>query len=173
MKGRKPKADAIRRGGRNPLHVAAEPVEARTLQAPPLVAGNPTMLACWELIVGDSPIFQPSDIPQLEAYCYWYAVLQQCEQQTITADGRVVTMFARKDADGRNDPNSIRANPDIRTAEKATAMLRLLGGELNLTPTGRARAGLVEAMTRSTQADVIKKTAEGLARFKEQQRAAQ
>jgi len=166
-RGRKPKNNAIRRGGAGPLDVRAEPLApAPRLEMPETVAANPTMAACWALIVGDAPIFQPADVPQLEAYCYWYAVLQQCINQTIKPDGRVVTLFARKDA-----PESVRPNPDIRTAEKATAMLRQLGAELNLSPTGRARAGLLDAMTKSTQADVIRKTAEGFARFKEQQGA--
>ena len=170
-RGRKPKANAIRRGGAQPLQ--ARTVEAPAQLRPPAsVEANPTMAACWELVVGAAP-YTPADVPQLEAYCYWYAVLQQCMQQTITADGRVVTMYARKDEAGRTDPGSVRTNPDIRTAEKATAMLRQLGAELNLSPVARARAGLLDAMTKSTQADVIAKTAEGLARFKERQGAAQ
>ena len=168
-KGRKPKPDAIRRGGVNPLHLKAEPVEVVPLEKPPIVAASASMSACWDMIVTGSPVFQPVDEPALEAYCYWYAVLQQCEANTLMEDGRVVLTYAQRDEEGNPIMTTARRNPDVQTAEKATAMLRLLGSELNLTPSGRARAGLMDAMTKSTQADVIAKTAQALARFKEQQ----
>ena len=45
-------------------------------------------------------------------------------------------------------------------------MLLQLGEALNISPTARDRAGLVQAMTKSTQADVLKKTIEGYERFR-------
>lgn len=171
-RGRKPKTNAVRRP-KNPLQVQAEPVEIVQLEKPPIVAASPSMSACWDLIVTGSPVFQPQDVPLLEAYCYWYAVMQQCEANTLTVDGRIVTTHAEQDENGDPIMLSARRNPDMLNAEKATAMLRQLGSELNLTPTGRARADLLDAMTKSTQADVIKKTAEGWALFKERQSASQ
>lgn len=171
-RGRKPKNNAIRRGGTQPTLSTTERAEVVALQKPVMVALNPTMDACWELIVGASPNFAPADVPQLEAYCYWYAVLQQCIQQTITEDGRVVTVYAEHDEANNVKPLTAKRNPDLLTAEKATAMLRQLGAELNLSPVARARAGLMDAMTRSTQADVVNKTVDAFAKFKEAQDAA-
>ena len=50
-------------------------------------------------------------------------------------------------------------------------MLRQLADALQLTPSARDRAKLVGAMTRSTQADVVRKTLDGYRQFKKQQKA--
>lgn len=164
MRGRKPKENAIRRGGAGALSVEATPVTA--IVKPPHVAANPTMSACWDTLIDGAVGLRESDTPLLESYCYWYAVLRQATSQTITPDGKVITMVGTRNADGHPDPSSVRMNPDIRTAEKATQMLQRLGDALNATPTARMRAGLVDAMTRSTQADVVRKTLDGYEEFK-------
>ena len=46
-------------------------------------------------------------------------------------------------------------------------MLMRLGDQLHLTPTARQRAGLISAMTRSTQADVVAKTRDEFRRLRE------
>ena len=165
-RGRRPDANAIRRGGAQPAvqRVDAEPLGI--VAKPAHIAANPTMSACWDGLVAGSPGYREQDVPLLEAYCLWYAVLQQAEHQTITADGRVVTIYAQHGADGRVLPETIRANPDIKTAAQATNMLRQLAVELNATPAARMRAGLVDAMTRSTQADVVAKTIAGYEEFR-------
>lgn len=169
-RGRKPKANAIRRGGTQPIEadVVDAPVldDAPVLQKPDEVALNQTMSKCWDVLVGSSPNFQACDIPLLVSYCYWYAVLLQCQLSTITEDGCVITTYGQTDDLGQPDPFSLKPNPDIKTAERATVMLRQLGDVLNLTPTARDRNGLMQAMTKSTQADVVRKTAEGFAEFK-------
>ena len=174
-RGRKPKPNAQRRGGAQPLPVDAVAIEARIVESqavekPAHIAGNPLQSACWDSLVGAGANFAPCDVPLLEAYCYWYAVLRQAQSQTITSDGRVITLYG-KTVDGETDPASVRQNPDIKTAEKATNMLRQLGDALNLTPTARDRAGLMRAMTKSTQADVVRKTLDGYEKFKAQQKA--
>lgn len=166
VKGRRPDANAIRRGGVKP---DVQPVEASIvgrIQKPDHIAANPTMSRCWDVLVAGSPAFQPMDAPLLEAYCLWYAILRQAESQTVTPDGRVITLYGEKGADGKVLPTTVKANPDIRTAQQATNMLRQLAVELQTTPAARDRAGLVQAMTRSTQADVVKKTMEGYAEFR-------
>lgn len=174
MKGRKPKSNAQRRGGTRPeilqasIVADAQVVEPQRVGKPAHIAANPLQSECWDTLVKTSPNFEECDIPLLEAYCFWYAVLRQAECGTILPDGEVVTVFEGEDKNGNL---KLSANPDIRTAEKATNMLRQIGGELNLTPSARDRAGLMRAMTRSTQADIVKKTLDGYEQFKAAQKA--
>ena len=176
-RGRKPKPNAQRRGGAQPVPVEvltadkAEIIPSSHVEKPASVAAHPVQSECWDALVGNAPSLEPCDVPLLEAYCYWYAVLRQATANTITDDGRVVTLYGKEGEDGTIDPTSLKANPDIKNAEKATNMLRQLGDALNLTPTARNRAGLVQAMTKSTQADVIRKTLDGYERFKAEQKA--
>lgn len=180
VRGRKPKPDAVRRGGHQPAPLEvlqgartqrAEIVPSAAVEKPAHIASNPLQSDCWDNLVGASPNFDPCDVPLLEAYCYWYAVLRQSEAQTILPDGRVVTIYGKEGEDGEVDTATLRPNPDIRNAEKATNMLRQLGDALNLTPTARDRAGLMRAMTKSTQADVVRKTIDGWKQFQQAQRA--
>ena len=164
MAGRRPKANAIRRGGTQP----AEVVEATVvggIQKPEHIAANGIMSDCWDVMVAGSPAFEPMDEPLLEAYCLWYAILRQSEAQVVTEDG-VVTLFGEQDDEGRVLTGTVKANPDLRTIQNATNMLRQLAVELQATPAARDRAGLMQAMTRSTQADIVKKTMEGYAEFR-------
>ncbi|MBQ9041576.1 MAG: phage terminase small subunit P27 family [Eggerthellaceae bacterium] len=169
MKGRKPKVDAVRRGGITPEIIAAaqvveaEIVEAERIPKPEHVAENPLQSRCWDSMVGASSIFTDADIPLLEAYCFWYSVLRQAEAEVVTPSGAVVTTY--------DNGKDIKQNPDLRTAEKATNMLRQIGQELNLSPSARVRAGLLNAMTKSTQADIVKKTLDGYETFKKQIKA--
>lgn len=169
MRGRKPKRNAIRRGGAQPVTAAAEVIGA-PVEKPEHVAVNPVMSACWDALVGDSPGFEQQDAPLLESYCYWYAVFRQACESTMTLDGRVSTLVARRDPDtGIEDMTTAKANPDLRTAEKATVMLRQLGDALNISPTARVRSGLMRAMTASTQAEMVTKTLAGFEQFKKEQ----
>lgn len=176
-RGRKPKTDAQRRGGAQPIAVEllgtfqdAAIIEPAGVAKPAHIAANPLQSECWDSLVGMSGNFEQCDLPLLEAYCYWFAVLRQAEANTVTDDGRVITLVGRLDDEGNVKPGSQSPNPDLRNAEKATNMLRQLGDALNLTPTARDRAGLLRAMTRSTQADVVKKTLDGYEQFKMHQK---
>ena len=172
MKGRKPKPDAQRRGGMRPEMLQATVIEAgaiepQRIEKPAHIAMNPLQSECWDNLVATSPNFEQCDVPLIEAYCFWFAVLRHAETGMITPDGEVLTVYELETERGVK----LSANPDLRTAEKATAMLRLLGGELNLTPSARDRAGLMRAMTKSTQADMVKKTMDAYEQFKRQQKA--
>lgn len=169
-RGRRPDANAIRRGGAKPDVQRLEAVPVAHISKPAHIAANPTMSACWDGLVGDAD-YREQDLPLLESYCLWYAVLRQVEGQVVTADGRVVTLIGLHGPDGRIVPETLKANPDIATAAQATNMLRHLAAELQATPAARDRAGLVQAMTRSTQADVVSKTLAGYEEFKRMQAA--
>lgn len=173
-KGRKPKPDAQRRGGHS-ADGGAVALEARVADGAPAslgpakpahVAVNATMSECWDNLIGAAPFLTQQDAPLMESYCYWYAVFRQALESTMTLDGRVVTLVAKKDDDGMTDPSTVRANPELRTAEKATEMLRKIGDALNISPTARIRTGIMAAMAASTVDDLARKTDEGYRRFK-------
>lgn len=149
-----------------PVPVAARAIERSPVEKPPHVAANPTMSGCWDLIVGSSLNFEPADAPLLDAYCYWYVIYLQACNQTVTEDGRVVTLYGSKNESGRVDPATVRANPDIQTAKKATEMLMRLASLLHLTPEARDRSSLTQALAKSTQADVVNKTIANYRAFK-------
>lgn len=177
MKGRKPKPNAQRRGGTQPAPIVpatvldAKVVEVpRCLEKPPQVASNPLQSECWDAMVGLGFDFEPCDIPLLESYCFWYSVLRKAEGSVIHDDGSVHTVVYEVDEEG-NPKRVIGPNPDLRTAEKATNMLRQIGDVLRINPTARERSKLMDAVTKSTQADVVNKTIEGYEQFKAAQKA--
>lgn len=175
-KGRPPEANAQRRGGAQPVAVEfignTEPAIAPSkLIKPAHVAENALQSECWDNLIATSANFAPCDVPLLESYCFWYAVLRQAEANTLAPGGGVYTVVGKVDEEGNAVPGTTAPNPELRNAEKATTMLRQLGDALNLTPTARDRAGLMRAMTKSTQADVIRKTLDGYEQFKAAQKA--
>lgn len=134
-RGRKPKANAIRRGGIRPAETV-EIVPADEPVMPARVAASPEMAAKWELCTAGTARLLPEDAPLLESWCFWAVVADQCA----------------RDLDDDPDPDL------IRKAEKASTMLMRLGDALHLSPTARQRAGLVEAMTASTQVGIAERT---------------
>lgn len=167
MKGRPPKETAVRRGLK-PTEVTATVIEALAeVEKPESVLASPHMERVWDAAVKDAPDIRQVDSPLLELYCAWYAIGQQAMRQVITPEGKIVTLTGKLDpSTGGYAPESLRAAPDIHTLQVATDNMRRLASELNITPAGRARAGLVDAMTKSTQADVIRKTELGFEEFR-------
>lgn len=175
-RGRKPKQDAQRRGGRSPKKepevieavVVADPAAAvPLLEKPAAVAVNPVMSECWDGLVAGAPFLTMQDAPIMEAYCYWYAVFRQACESTMALDGRVATTVAKVDPEtGEPDPLTSKPNPDLRTAEKATDKLRQLADALNISPTSRIRTGIMAAMAASTVEDLAKRTDEGYRQFR-------
>lgn len=177
MKGRKPKPNAQRRGGAQPAQIVpADVLDAKIvevpgrLEKPKRVAANPLQSECWDNMVGLGFNFEPCDIPLLESYCFWYSVLRKAEGEVIHGDGSVHTLLYELDDEG-NPKRVVGPNPDLRTAEKATNMLRQIGESLRINPTARERSRLIDAVTKSTQADVVKKTIDGYEQFKAAQKA--
>lgn len=146
MRGRKPKEGAVSRGGIIPTRqVDAQIVEHDPPVMPARVAGNPEMAQLWDEHLSWQGHLRAEDAPMMEAWCFWAVVSDQCA----------------RDLDDDPSPEL------IRKAEKASTMLMRLGDQLHLTPTARQRAGLISAMTRSTQADVVAKTRDEFRRLRE------
>ena len=122
-------------------------VSESAVEMPAMVAANPELEAKWTAYIADRKAIQPEDAPLLEAWCWWAVIADQCSRDL------------GEDAD-----------PDlVRKMEKATTMLMRLGDALNMSPVSRQRAGLISAMTISTQADVVSKTRAGYRRLDEAQ----
>ena len=173
-RGRKPKANAQRRGGTRPTDLASPAPAAvvldQAVRKPERIAENPLQSECWDNLVGLGFGFEACDLPLLEAYCFWYSVLRQAQSNTIGIDGRVTTLLHVVDGDG-NPVGVAGVNPDIKTAEKATNMLRHLGDALRISPAARDKAALMQAVTKSTQADVVRKTIDSFEQFQAAQKA--
>ena len=122
------------------------------------------MSDCWDLVVGDGTQYQIEDVPQLRQLCYWYAVHEQCMANTIAPDGRIRTKIVRKDEKG--NVVNVKTDPDILTARMAADKYRALAAELGVSPLARQRMGLMDSLTKSTQADVVRKTEEVYERMK-------
>lgn len=135
-RGRKPKANAVRRGGLIPTApVRPETVVYEPPAMPAMVAASDALSEKWALCTSANEQLRPEDAPLLESWCLWAVMADQCA----------------RDLDDDPSPEL------VRKLEKASTMLMRLGDALNLTPVSRQRAGLISAMTRSTQADVVAK----------------
>lgn len=171
MKGRKPKKDAVRRGGHAP---AIEPVElvaevvAPAVRKPDTVSINPVMSKCWDDYIAQAPGFEECDVPLLESYCYWYAVLQSAIYSTMSLDGSIATTESVADDEGNPTGDKRRRNLDLQTAREASDMIRKLGEALNISPSARVRSGLMRAMTASTQAEAVARTVAGFEAFQKE-----
>ena len=173
MKGRKPKTAAQRRGGIKPEMLKASLLDAEIIEAPRVskpahIAMNTLQSACWDSLLATSPNLEECDVPLMEAYCFWYAVLREAEGCIIAPTGEMAISYEIEDSNGNVKRSQ---NPDLRTAEKATNMLRQIGDVLRINPTARERSKLMDAVTKSTQADVVNKTIEGYEQFKAAQKA--
>lgn len=141
--GRRPKADAIRRSaprGQSPA------VIIDGLAMPDEVAGNELMRDCWEWTVNGSSHFTQAHIPQLVAYCAWWATARQCIENIGAPNGGIVTKV--------DTPMGPRQDPDIRTLQLATNQLRTLAAELGISPLAQTRMGLMKVATASMAVDL-------------------
>ena len=145
MRGRKPQANAIRRGGAQPgaIPVVATPVE-HGVTKPDEVIANPDLDALWDTVVGDGAGYLPQDVPILTQLVYWMDVARTCRERMTGPDGRTLVTV---DDTGRTIPY-------FTQMEKATAQILRLSDHLGATPLARARIGVTEAATQSMQVDI-------------------
>lgn len=158
-KGRLPKENATRRGGRKPN--ATQELTATSisdLTVPPNIAENPVALECWEWIVSGGQKYRMEDVPLLSELAEWWAISRQCSANIMGEDGSIITTV--------KTPTGDKANPDIRTKALATTHIRHLSGELGVGPLARMRMGLMDATTKSLTVDIADRIAEAMKRQK-------
>lgn len=147
MKGRKPQANAIRRG-RTPadvLAVRAEPEDG--LGKPVEVESNPDLSALWDTVVGSGSAYRAQDGPILTQLVYWMDVARTCREAMTAADGRTIVTIGE---DGRTTPY-------FAQMEKATSQILRLSDQLGCTPLARARIGITETAAQSMQVDIAQR----------------
>ena len=101
-----------------------------TIQKPARVMNDPVMSAKWDEITQGRE-FAPSDVPTLTLLCYWYAVVDQCEDD-LSTNGGVQVAYS-------NDMSDIKELPQIGTLKKASAEIRALNKQLSISDTVSAK----------------------------------
>lgn len=96
------------------------------IQKPARVLHDPIMSAKWDEITAGRE-FAPSDAPTLTLLCYWYAVVDQCEDD-LSTNGGVQVAYS-------NDMSDIKELPQIGTLKKASAEIRALNKQLSIADT--------------------------------------
>lgn len=157
MKGRKPKADAVRRGLSDSYAIQAADGGSRGVAMPADIAADPVQSAIWAWVAPPVNNFADADVPNLRLLVYWHAVAAQAQQAMHSADGTVnifdkVGVKPYKTPDGREIP-LVRKNPALQVMKEASAEIRALSDMLGLSPLARSRIGLMDATTVKTAAD--------------------
>ena len=132
-RGRKPKADAVRRG----LLPSVVDSGARGVAIPDDIAHNPVLSEIWGWICPPVNTFSEQDVPTIRELVTWHAVFKQCESLLVAGDGKV-DVYDRQ---------------TITTMKQASAEIRALSDMLGLSPLARSRIGLMDATTVKTAAD--------------------
>ena len=162
MRGRKPKAGAIRRGG-------AEDVAASVLAAPQAgpekpaeVAASPSQSALWDLMVGTGRGFAPEDAPVLADMVFWMDVSRDLRARMEAPDGSLRTMVPA--GEGPDGEAMCRPNPMLRELQRSTTMVLKLSDQLGCTPLARARIGLTRASGASVGLTIAEQVAAAMER---------
>ena len=158
MRGRKPDANAVRRGVHDSYELATV-TEHRGVVMPEDIAADPVRSEIWGWIAPPVNNFCEQDIPNLKLLVYWHAVAAQA-QAVLTSprgDGAIAIMerigtkpFSMPD--GSEAPLR-RKNPALQVLKEASAEIRALSDMLGLSPLARSRIGLINASTVKTAAE--------------------
>lgn len=146
MKGRKPKANAVRRGGAlattAATAVTATPVDG--IEKPASVALSQSMSATWDALVGHGYGYQESDIPFITQLVFNVEVANQAWAHCLQDDGSLTLMVPKLNSDGEQVGE--KPNPYVKQANEAASMALKLADQLGCTPLARARIGLTNAV---------------------------
>ena len=153
MRGRKPDALAVRRGGSTADISTPSPslVEHGALVKPESVAMNPYMNDIWDSMVGTGATFEASDSPMLQSLVFNIAIVEDCRKHIYSEDGTMNVLTHDEDEYG----NVVtRANPYIKVMNDAEKLVMKMSQELGLTRFARARLGLTQAVGQAAQISV-------------------
>lgn len=145
MRGRKPKANAIRRGGAlatTATAVTATPVEG--IEKPASIALSPSMSDTWDALVGHGYGYQDSDVPFIAQLVFNVEVANQAWAHCLQDDGSLMLMVPKYNSDGEQVGE--KPNPYVKQANEAASMALKLADQLGCTPLARARIGLTNAV---------------------------
>lgn len=167
MKGRKPKANAARRGGSNSDGAEIIEVKARTkeelaeagipgIEKPADIAASPSMSHTWDAIVGRGLVFQACDAPFVSQLVHNVEVANQAWAKCTEPDGSMKLVIGRGEPDENGEYTDYKPNPYIKIANDAAALALRLADQMGCTPLARARLGLTEALGTATNISIAK-----------------
>lgn len=150
MRGRKPSATAVRRGGSGAP--AATPVEACVVfpahaEPTPIVMRDERVLDAWHDLFGDGAAYHPSDSQIMGQLAYWVAVGERCMEAAMGEDGIEVVGFS--------EGGALRPSEYLRQLKTATDMTLKLSDQLGCTPLSRARIGIAGAAAASSRLSIM------------------
>lgn len=152
MRGRKPDALAVRRGGTTADIIAnAQVVEESALVKPERVAIDPYMDEMWDTMIGTGAAFEPCDSPMLEQLIFQIRIVEDCRAHLFDAEGNVRTVVKEETDMG---DILIKVNPYLKIMNDAEKSVMKLSQELGLTRFARARLGLTQAMGQAAQLSI-------------------
>ena len=144
MRGRKPQADAIRRGLSDTLMVAEQTGKSYGLTIPDDIAADPIQSRFWNWIVPEVNHYTEQDIPQLRELVMWHAVFENASAAIAANDGSgAIEIFGE---DGRK-------HPAISVMKEASGEIRALSDHLGLSPLARSRIGLFQTTAAKSAAE--------------------
>lgn len=168
MRGRKPKADAVRRGRTAAGELArAERAEVvpdvlgGVAEKPDLVREVPTLSRMWDALVGDGSAYVPQDVPLLTSWVFYTELASQLMERSIGEDGETIDTIALAREDGSV---KVKEGPYARQLRDATSMAMKLAEHFGGTPMARARLGLTRAATASIGEDIQRKIIKAMER---------
>lgn len=162
MKGRKPQANAIRRGGQE-----VQRVQAAIVDKPISVMAVPNMSDMWDVIVGSGLAYKPEDAPMLEQLVFDLELARQCRDKCIDELGNIRAMVGK----GEPDPVTgeyldMAPNPYIKQMREAVSEAMKLADQLGCTPLARARLGLTQAAGKALTLSIAEQVDAALSRSK-------
>lgn len=145
MKGRKPKADAIRRQA-PPL--PAKVIDTCTLDMPIELSLLPYAEQCWHIITDDQTRWKSYEAPLLSSYCIAYAGMRQAvDNMTDISDGTMEIVV-------RGPMGGAIQSPNWKVFTDAVKTMRSLSGVLGLDTLTAERLALTKTATASIAADI-------------------
>ena len=152
MRGRKPQAVAVRRGGADGVVIQADATTADGITKPGIIAAVPSMSRTWDAIVGHGFGYSESDVPFIAQLVFNVEVANQAFEKCLCEDGSLKLMVPKYNRDG--DICGERPNPYIKQANDSAAVALKLADQLGCTPLARARLGLTQNMTGAVQLSI-------------------
>lgn len=156
MRGRKPQANAIRRGGSGQdgaLEVTAEPITAE-IEKPADIAATPALSETWDMVVGHGVGYQGADMPFLVQLVYNVEAANEAWGKCRMPDGSLRLTLPVGEPDECGVYHDYKPNPYIKIANDSTAMAMRLADQLGCTRTARARLGLTQSIAAAAQLSI-------------------
>lgn len=157
MRGRKPQAVAVRRGGSGSdgaLEVSAEPLAHTEIEKPADIAAVPALSETWDMVIGHGTNYQGADVPFAVQLVYNVVAANQAWERCMNPDGslRLTLPIGEPDEDGAY--HDYKPNPYIKIANDSTAMAMKLADQLGCTAVARARLNLTNSAAAATQLSI-------------------